>query len=94
MSKELEIRRQFLDEAQEYLEALDTAVIGLSDGRVDLQRLNSALRAAHSIKGGAGMMGFHLLSQSAHRCGVRKSTPQKYQLPADHHPLSPTRSTH
>ncbi|MDX2228147.1 MAG: hybrid sensor histidine kinase/response regulator [Leptolyngbyaceae cyanobacterium bins.349] len=67
MSKELEIRRQFLDEAQEYLEALDTAVIGLSDGRVDIQRINSALRAAHSIKGGAGMMGFQWLSQFAHR---------------------------
>ncbi|MDX2240101.1 MAG: hybrid sensor histidine kinase/response regulator [Leptolyngbyaceae cyanobacterium bins.302] len=67
MSKELEIRRQFLDEAQEYLEALDTAVIGLSSGRFDIQRINSALRAAHSIKGGAGMMGFQWLSQFAHR---------------------------
>lgn len=67
MSKELEIRRQFLDEAQEYLDALDTAVVGLSSGRVDVQRINSALRAAHSIKGGAGLMGFHLLSQLAHQ---------------------------
>ncbi|MBF2026350.1 MAG: response regulator [Oscillatoriales cyanobacterium C42_A2020_001] len=67
MSKELEIRRQFLDEAQEYLDALDTAVIGLSGGRVDIQKVNAALRAAHSIKGGAGLMGFQLLSQLAHR---------------------------
>lgn len=67
MSKELEIRRQFLDEAQEYLDALDAAVMGLSGGRVDIQKVNAALRAAHSIKGGAGLMGFQLLSQLAHR---------------------------
>lgn len=66
MSKELEIRRQFLDEAQEYLNSLDAAVMGLSGGRVDVQKINAALRAAHSIKGGAGMMSYQLLSQQAH----------------------------
>jgi two-component system, chemotaxis family, sensor histidine kinase and response regulator PixL len=65
--KEQEIRRQFLDEAQEYLEALDTAVMGLAGGRIDIQRVNAALRAAHSIKGGAGMMGYPVLSDLAHR---------------------------
>jgi two-component system, chemotaxis family, sensor histidine kinase and response regulator PixL len=65
--KELEIRRQFLDEAQEYLDTLDAALIGLADHRVDTQKINAALRAAHSIKGGAGMMGFQMLSDLAHR---------------------------
>ncbi len=65
--KELEIRSQFLDEAQEYLDALDTAVLGLADQQLDTAKINAALRAAHSIKGGAGMMGFQLLSQLAHR---------------------------
>ena len=65
--KELEIRRQFLDEAQAYLDALDAALIGLADNRVDPQKINSALRAIHSIKGGAGMMGFSTLSDLAHR---------------------------
>ncbi|NJP10734.1 MAG: response regulator [Leptolyngbyaceae cyanobacterium RU_5_1] len=64
--KELEIQRQFLDEAQEYLDTLDSAVMGLSSDRVDIQKINAALRAAHSIKGGAAMMGFDLLSQLAH----------------------------
>lgn len=66
-AKELEIRRQFLDEAQEYLQSLDEALMGLAGNRVDIQKLNAALRAAHSIKGGAGMMGFQVLSNLAHR---------------------------
>jgi two-component system, chemotaxis family, sensor histidine kinase and response regulator PixL len=67
MDKELEIQRQFLDEAQEYLDALDAAVLGLADRRIDPAQINAALRATHSIKGGAGMMGFHTLSALAHR---------------------------
>ncbi|MGI0491246.1 hybrid sensor histidine kinase/response regulator [Alkalinema pantanalense CENA528] len=67
MDKELEIKRQFLDEAQAYLDALDAAILGIADGQVDQAKLNAALRAAHSIKGGAGMMGFEVLSQLAHR---------------------------
>jgi chemosensory pili system protein ChpA (sensor histidine kinase/response regulator) len=65
--RELEIRRQFLDEAQEYLDTLDAAILGIADQQVDIQRINAALRAAHSIKGGAGMMGFQVLSDLAHR---------------------------
>ncbi len=65
--RELEIRLQFLDEAQEYLVTLESAVMGLSDSGVDIDRINAALRAAHSIKGGAGLMGYDILSQLAHR---------------------------
>ncbi len=65
--RELEIRRQFLDEAQEYLDTLDRAILGMADHGLDGQRVNAALRAAHSIKGGAGMMGFQVLSELAHQ---------------------------
>jgi chemosensory pili system protein ChpA (sensor histidine kinase/response regulator) len=65
--RELEIRLQFLDEAQDYLGMLEAAVMGLSSSGVDIDRINAALRAAHSIKGGAGMMGYEILSQLAHR---------------------------
>lgn len=65
--RELEIRSQFLDEAQEYLNSLDAALVGLTDDRVDTQKMNAALRAAHSIKGGASMMGFQVLSDLTHR---------------------------
>ncbi|KAM3103449.1 response regulator [Phormidesmis sp. 146-12] len=66
-NKELEIRHQFLEEAEEYLSVLDSSLLGLSNRRVDPQKINAALRAAHSIKGGAGMMGFQVLSTLAHR---------------------------
>ena len=65
--KELEIRRQFLDEAQEYLDLLESSVLGIASSRIDMQQINAALRAAHSIKGGAGMMGFMVLSDLSHR---------------------------
>jgi two-component system, chemotaxis family, sensor histidine kinase and response regulator PixL len=65
--KELEIKLQFLDEAQEYLRTLESALLGLASRRIDPEEINAALRAAHSIKGGAGMMGFGVLSQLAHR---------------------------
>jgi two-component system, chemotaxis family, sensor histidine kinase and response regulator PixL len=64
--KELEIQLQFLDEAQEYLDALETALFEITQHGTDSERINAALRAAHSIKGGAGMMGFQTLSQFAH----------------------------
>lgn len=66
-TKEQEIQRQFLDEAQEYLGTLESAVLGIASHRVDGHKINAALRAAHSIKGGAGMMGFHTLSTLAHQ---------------------------
>lgn len=65
--KEQEIKRQFLEEANEYLGSLEAAVLGIANHQVETEKINAALRAAHSIKGGAGMMGFGTLSQLAHR---------------------------
>jgi chemosensory pili system protein ChpA (sensor histidine kinase/response regulator) len=65
--KEREIKLQFLDEAEAYLETLETTLVGISQRGLDKADINSALRAAHSIKGGAGLMGYGLLSDLAHR---------------------------
>ncbi|MDP5339638.1 MAG: hybrid sensor histidine kinase/response regulator, partial [Nodularia sp. (in: cyanobacteria)] len=66
--KELEIQMQFLEEARDYLNVLEAVLLEIdSSNRIDLDRINAALRAAHSIKGGAGMMGFRTLSDLAHR---------------------------
>jgi chemotaxis family two-component system sensor histidine kinase/response regulator PixL len=64
--KELEIRLQFIDEAREYLATLEACLTGLPR-HFDAGSINEALRAAHSIKGGAALMGLQLLSQLAHR---------------------------
>jgi two-component system, chemotaxis family, sensor histidine kinase and response regulator PixL len=85
--RELEIQRQFLDEAQEYLGTLEDALLGLANSRVDGQKINAALRAAHSIKGGAAMMSFHTLSDLAHRLEdsfkVLKTQKQSVKVDAD-----------
>ncbi|WNZ21469.1 response regulator [Leptolyngbya sp. NK1-12] len=65
--KELEIQLQFLDEALDYVATLDAALLGLTSHGIDIDKINAALRSAHSIKGGAGMMGFQTLSELAHR---------------------------
>ncbi|MEO1792764.1 MAG: response regulator, partial [Cyanobacteria bacterium J06629_19] len=65
--KEREIRLQFLDEAGEYLDTLEGALLGVAQRGVDNHEMNAALRAAHSIKGGAALMGYGLTSDLAHR---------------------------
>lgn len=63
------VRLQFLEEAQDYLQVIETGLLELGDIPEQERRsqLDGILRAAHSIKGGAAMMGFQNLSQLAHR---------------------------
>ena len=65
--KEFQVRLQFLEEAQEYLDNIESGLLGLGSGKVNSQHMDGVLRAAHSIKGGAAMMGFEELSHLAHR---------------------------
>ncbi|MEH2027936.1 hybrid sensor histidine kinase/response regulator [Nostoc sp.] len=66
--KELEIQMQFLEEATDYLNTLEGVLLEIdTTNRIDLDKINAALRATHSIKGGAGMMGFRSLSDLSHR---------------------------
>jgi len=67
MDKEQKIRLQFLDEAQEYLKVLEAGFLGSSSQGISGQQMNALLRAAHSIKGGAAVMGFLVLSEFSHR---------------------------
>lgn len=64
--KEAEIKHQFLEEAEEYTRKIESALLEISSSNGDRQ-LDAILRAAHSIKGGAAMMGFETLSDLAHR---------------------------
>ncbi len=65
--KELQVRLQFLEEAQEYLDQMESGLLGLGAGKTSPQQIDGVLRAAHSIKGGAAMMRFPHLSHLAHR---------------------------
>ncbi len=65
--REWEVRLLFLDEVKDFLADIETEIIGLSDRGLQRSALDKILRAAHSMKGGAGMMGFMALSELAHQ---------------------------
>jgi two-component system, chemotaxis family, sensor histidine kinase and response regulator PixL len=66
MNTEQEMRLQFLDEADEYLDAIEMGILAFNP-QEDGQKWDTILRSAHSIKGGAAMMGYPSLSEMAHR---------------------------
>ncbi|TYQ30713.1 hybrid sensor histidine kinase/response regulator [Pseudanabaena sp. UWO310] len=65
--REWKVRLLFLDEVRDYLAEIETEVLGLSDRGLQKSAINKILRAAHSMKGGAAMMGFQALSELAHQ---------------------------
>ena len=67
MDTEQQLRLNFLDEAQAYFDRIEATFLNSAAIADDPQQLDAALRAAHSIKGGAAMMGFQPLSKTAHR---------------------------
>ena len=67
MDTEQQIRLNFLDEAEEYFDRMESNLLGLANTVLNPQQVDIVLRAAHSIKGGAAMMDFNILSQVAHR---------------------------
>jgi two-component system, chemotaxis family, sensor histidine kinase and response regulator PixL len=67
MDNDRQIPLKFLDEAADCCDRIESTVLGLATKIPNPQELDQALRAAHSIKGGAGMMGFIPLSQIAHQ---------------------------
>ena len=67
MDTELQIRLNYLDEAEEFIDRIESVLLELLTAEDLTQSLDQALRAAHSLKGGAATMGFTPLSQLAHR---------------------------
>jgi two-component system, chemotaxis family, sensor histidine kinase and response regulator PixL len=68
LTKEREIQMQFLEEATEHLNTLESVLLEVKNSRhIDIKKINSALRAAHSMKGGAAIMGFRHISELSHR---------------------------
>ncbi|PAX56561.1 hybrid sensor histidine kinase/response regulator [Brunnivagina elsteri] len=66
--KELEIKSLFLEEANDHLNTIESVILEVRNNRkIDIQSINNAMRAAHSIKGGAAIMGFEMLSELSHR---------------------------
>ncbi len=57
----------FIEEAREHLETIDSGLTSLGLGTIETEVINELFRAAHSIKGGAAMLGFRIVQQIAYR---------------------------
>lgn len=56
----------FFDEAEEHLSVMEHRLLSLSTNNADQDTLDSIFRAAHSIKGSAGIFGFNALTSLTH----------------------------
>jgi chemotaxis protein histidine kinase CheA len=57
----------FIEEAKEHLETLEKGILDLSNMANDSEQVNEMFRAAHSVKGGAAMLGYTSIQKTAHR---------------------------
>ncbi|MGE0801448.1 MAG: chemotaxis protein CheW [Lautropia sp.] len=69
----------FFDEADEHLTSMEALLLGIDTAQPDPEHLNAIFRAAHSIKGGAGVFGFADIAALTHEMEtvfdrVRKQT--------------------
>ncbi len=67
MDTERKIQYKFLDEAEDCYDTIEGVLLDLATNVAAADKLDEALRAAHSVKGGAAMMGLADLSSVAHR---------------------------
>lgn len=56
----------FIEEAKEHLDTIEQGLLSLQDTLSDTERLNELFRAAHSVKGGAAMLGFGSIQRISH----------------------------
>ncbi len=59
-------QKRFVDEANEYFESLESALLYLENDFSDTQRIDEVFRIMHSLKGSGAMFGFDLLSEVTH----------------------------
>ena len=57
----------FIEEAKEHLHTIEHGLLNLQNVVEDSELLNEVFRAAHSVKGGAAMLGIHSMQHIAHR---------------------------
>ncbi|BAZ66365.1 MAG: response regulator [Pelatocladus maniniholoensis HA4357-MV3] len=57
----------FIEEAKEHLTTIEQGLLNLQSTIKDPEMLNEVFRAAHSIKGGAAMLGLSSIQHTAHR---------------------------
>ena len=66
MSKIDELKNTFFDECGELLQEMEVGLTDIREGRGTEDTVHAVFRAAHSVKGGAGIFGFETLVGFAH----------------------------
>ena len=57
----------FIEEAKDHLNTIEQGLLSLQSTMEDSEMMNEVFRAAHSVKGGAGMLGINSIHRTAHR---------------------------
>ena len=65
-TKQQQIVGYFIEEAKEHLDTIEQCLLNLKRTVTDTEQLNELFRAAHSIKGGAAMLGFQSIQRIGH----------------------------
>mgnify|MGYP002777193409 CR=1 FL=1 len=65
-TKQQQILGYFIEEAKEHLDTIESGLLDLQATMADQERLNELFRAAHSVKGGAAMLGFNSIQKVSH----------------------------
>jgi chemotaxis protein histidine kinase CheA len=66
ITKQQQILGYFIEEAKEHLDSIEHGLLNLKDTMEDAEEMNQMFRAAHSIKGGAAMLGFNSIQKVSH----------------------------
>jgi len=67
MSIDLEqFHETFFEESFEGLDIMESGLLELEQGEVDMENINTIFRSAHSIKGGSGTFGFTAVAEFTH----------------------------
>jgi len=65
-TKQQQILGYFIEEAKEHLDTIEQGLLNLKATIADAEQLNELFRAAHSLKGGAAMLGFSSIQKVGH----------------------------
>ncbi|MBD2130297.1 response regulator [Microcoleus sp. ZQ-A2] len=74
----------FIEEAKDHLNTIEQGLLSLQSTMEDREMLNEIFRAAHSVKGGAAMLGINSIQQAAHRLEDCFKTLQESSVKPDH----------
>lgn len=65
-TKQQQIVVYFIEEAKEHLDTIEKGLLNLQSTMADPEQMNELFRAAHSVKGGAAMLGFGSIQRVGH----------------------------